>query len=96
MYLLYISYTHLCTNGGVNHARQQPMRREQLGFVVLLRDTSTLIPASKWSQQPSGCQTTTVPPPPSWGTLIWVHGGRKRKKGKKGGEENRKKREKRH
>ena len=30
------------TDGGVDHARRQPARREQLGWGVLLRDTSTL------------------------------------------------------
>ena len=30
------------TNGGVNHARRQPARQEQLRLSVLLRDTSTL------------------------------------------------------
>ena len=29
-------------DSGVNHAREQPARREQLGLGVLLRDTSTL------------------------------------------------------
>ena len=30
------------SDGGVNHARQQPAGEEQLGLSVLLRDTSTL------------------------------------------------------
>ena len=36
------SFTHSPTDGGVNHARGQPARWEQLGLGALLRDTSTL------------------------------------------------------
>ena len=35
-------FTHSHTDGGISHARRQPARREQLGWVVLLRDTLTL------------------------------------------------------
>jgi len=38
-----LTFTHSYTDGGVNHAREQPTRQEQLGLGgVLLRDTSTL------------------------------------------------------
>ena len=34
--------THIDTDSRVNHARRQPASQEQLGFSVLLRDTSTI------------------------------------------------------
>jgi len=37
-----LTFTLSYTDGGANHARQQPTLREQLGLGVLLRDTSTL------------------------------------------------------
>ena len=36
-------HTHSRTDAGVNNARRQPARQEQLGLGVLLRDTSTLL-----------------------------------------------------
>ena len=51
------SCTHSHTDGGVNNARRQPARREQLGCGVLLRDTSTLARRSSGShKQLSGYQ----------------------------------------
>ena len=35
-------YTHLHTDGRVNHARRQPAPQEQLGLSVLIRDKTTL------------------------------------------------------
>ena len=37
-----LTFTHSHTEGGVNHARQQPARQEQLGGGFCIRDTSTL------------------------------------------------------
>ena len=41
-----LTFTHSCTHshsdGGVSHAGRQPARWEQIGWGVLLRDTSTL------------------------------------------------------
>jgi len=55
------SYAHSFTDGGANHARQQPSGREQLGLDVLLRDTSTL-GLGRTTNLPVARQPTARPP----------------------------------
>ena len=59
----YLTFTHSCTHshtdGGVNHAMQQPARREQLGLGVKHRVTLTL------NQEEPGIELETFRSPAS-------------------------------